>query len=242
MANWVLSIRRLRSAAFRVNLCVISPGARSGKSLSGSVCKVKRERPARIASAALSPEDSSTICAPSGSFRTISKNMWAGTVVEPPGPTSAAIVSVTSTSRSVALRLSFDRSARTSTLARIGIVLRRSTTRCTWPSDFNNSDRSTVTFIAQSIRYIDGESGAARVVRQDQAATGPAFSLDLWPRRSVMPRRVTPHLFLQLPLERLDLLRHGGIVARQGLDLARGARHRGVVPAAQSAAVLGERA
>src|SRR5580704_7519158 len=201
MANWVLSIRRFRSPALSVNLCVISPGARSGKSLSGSVCSVKRERPARIASAARSPEDSSTICAPSGSLRTISKNMWAGTVVEPPGPTSAAMVSVTSTSRSVALRLSF---------------------------------------IAQSVRYIDGESGAARVFRQDQAATGPAFSLDLWPRRSVMPRRVTPHLFLQLPLERLDLLGQGGIVAAQGLDLAHGVQHCGVVPAPKSAADLRE--
>ena len=31
------------------------------------------------------------------------------------------------------------------------MVLRRSTTRWTWPSDFNNSERSTVTFIAKSV-------------------------------------------------------------------------------------------
>ena len=30
------------------------------------------------------------------------------------------------------------------------MVLRRSTTRWTWPKDFNNSERSTVTFIVQS--------------------------------------------------------------------------------------------
>src|SRR6202034_2651594 len=144
-------LNRLRSAALSVNLCVISPGARSGKSLSGSDCSVNRERPARIESAARSPEDSRTICAPSGSLRTMSKNMWAGTVVDPPGATSAAMVSVTSTSRSVALRLSFERSARNSTLARIGMVLRLSTTRCTWPSDLSNSERSTVIFIAKSV-------------------------------------------------------------------------------------------
>ena len=35
----------------------------------------------------------------------------------------------------------------TRTLARIGMVLRRSTTRCTCPSDFSSDARSTVTFI-----------------------------------------------------------------------------------------------
>src|SRR5262249_6825818 len=66
--------------------------------------------------------------------------------------TSAEIVSVTSTSRSVALKVSFDFSALINTLARIGMVLRRSTTRWTWPSDFNSAARSTVTFIFQSAR------------------------------------------------------------------------------------------
>src|SRR5262245_45881620 len=76
--------------------------------------------------------------------------MWAGTVVDPPGETSAAIESVTSRSRSVALRLSLPRSALTNTLAKIGMVLRRSTTRWTCPSDFSSSARSTVTFIEKS--------------------------------------------------------------------------------------------
>src|SRR6516165_64731 len=78
--------------------------------------------------------------------------MCAGTVVEPLGPTSAEIDSVTSTSRSVALKVSFDFSALINTLARIGMVLRRSTTRWTWPSDFSSAARSTVTFIFQSAR------------------------------------------------------------------------------------------
>src|SRR5882672_8846070 len=78
--------------------------------------------------------------------------MWAGTVDDPPGLTSAAIVSVTSRSRSVALKASFDLSALISTLARIGIVLRRSTTRWTWPRDFRSSARSTVTFMGDPAR------------------------------------------------------------------------------------------
>src|SRR5919112_1701915 len=74
--------------------------------------------------------------------------MCAGTVVDPPVPVSAARVSVTSRSRSVAFNDSLAFSARISTLPRIGIVLRRSTTRWTWPSDFRSCARSTVTFIA----------------------------------------------------------------------------------------------
>jgi hypothetical protein len=35
------------------------------------------------------------------------------------------------------------------------MVLRRSTTRWTWPSDFNNSERSTVIFIAKSVHAPD---------------------------------------------------------------------------------------
>src|SRR5215468_3126448 len=73
--------------------------------------------------------------------------MWAGTVVAPPGLTSAAKVSVTSRSRSVAFRESSATLERSSTLARIGIVLRRSTTRCTWDSDLSKSARSIVTFM-----------------------------------------------------------------------------------------------
>src|SRR6478609_8842319 len=74
--------------------------------------------------------------------------MCAGTVVEPAVAVSAASVSVTSRSRSVAFSDNFAFSALTSTLPRIGIVLRRSTTRWTWPSDFRSCARSTVTFIA----------------------------------------------------------------------------------------------
>src|SRR3974390_396856 len=95
----------------------------------------------------------------------MSKNMCAGTVVEPPGVTSAAIVSMTSISRSVAFNESLERSPCKSTLARIGMVLRRSTTRWTWPKDFNNSERSTVTFIAQSEK--EAKTRTTRVARRE---------------------------------------------------------------------------
>src|ERR1700704_1082245 len=89
--------------------------------------------------------------------------MWAGTVVDPPVATSAASVSVTSRSRSVAFSDSRAFSARTRTLPRIGMVLRRSTTRWTWLSDFSSCARSTVTFIAKSARSkstsCDGNAG-----------------------------------------------------------------------------------
>src|SRR5919204_1634932 len=91
--------------------------------------------------------------------------MCAGTVVAPPGPTSAAIVSVTSTSRSVALKASLDFSALIRTLARMGMVLRRSTTRCTWPSDFNSAARSTVTFIFPSAHSRGTLEGLRKVAR-----------------------------------------------------------------------------
>src|SRR6516165_3338483 len=90
----------------------------------------------------------------------------AGTVVEPVGPTSAGIDSVTSTSRSVALKVSFDFSALINTLARTGMVLRRSTTRWTWPSDFSSAARSTGTFIFQSARSRGkAQKGVRKVAR-----------------------------------------------------------------------------
>src|SRR5262245_47784269 len=91
--------------------------------------------------------------------------MCAGTVVEPPAATSAAMVSVTSRSRSVALKPSFDLSALIRTLARMGMVLRRSTTRCTWPSDFSSAARSTVTFILQPACSRLSFEGATKVAR-----------------------------------------------------------------------------
>src|SRR5262249_32039759 len=80
------------------------------------------------------------------------------------------MVSVSSRSRSVALKASLERSALTRTLARIGIVLRRSTTRWTWPSDFNRAVRSTVTFMpnpASRTSFKGDESGVSARISQE---------------------------------------------------------------------------
>src|SRR6266566_3136630 len=120
--------------------------------------------------------------------------MCAGTVVEPPGPASAEIVSVTSTSRSVALKVSFDFSALINTLARIGMVLRRSTTRWTWPSDFNRASRSTVTFIFQSalsrgkVQKGGKEGGVCPRFSQGRGRRATAVTQRIWPRsRAAFP-------------------------------------------------------
>src|SRR6184192_1938083 len=120
--------------------------------------------------------------------------MCAGTVVAPPGPTSAEIVSVISTSRSVALKASPDFSALISTLARIGMVFRRSTTRWTWPSDLNSAARSTVTFIV-SIRLLalGGLEGGKEVGACARFSQGPRPPLTqrLWQQS---PGRGRPRL------------------------------------------------
>src|SRR5262249_27470157 len=114
--------------------------------------------------------------------------MCAGTGVGPPGPTSAEVVSVTSNLRAVALKVSFDFSALINTLARIGMVLRRSTTRWTWPSDFNSAARSTVTFIFQSARSRGqapkGVRKVARacVFRKGDGAERRQLTQRIWPR------------------------------------------------------------
>src|SRR5689334_9486513 len=92
--------------------------------------------------------------------------MCAGTVVEPPVAVSAASVSVTSRSKSVAFSDNCAFSARNRTLPRIGMVLRRSTTRWTWPSDFRSCARSTVTFIALLARSPKMEKAGRRKVRR----------------------------------------------------------------------------
>ena len=106
----------------------------------------------------------------------MSKSTWAGSVVAPGWPTSAATVSVTSRSRSVALRTSERESARSSTFERIAIVLRRSTTRCTWPSDFRSAVLSSVTFIEEPIDQTAARlpTGGEILTRRAQAAQATA--------------------------------------------------------------------
>ena len=85
---------------------------------------------------------------PSGSFRAMSNNVCADTVVEPGWSTAAAIVSLICRSRSVAISFNPPSAvASISTLDRIGMVLRRSTTDWTWLSPFNKVARSIVAFM-----------------------------------------------------------------------------------------------
>jgi hypothetical protein len=75
-------------------------------------------------------------------LRTISCSGAAATVVAPARSTIAGARSTTSMSRSVARKLDRSPSASISTLARIGMVLRRSTTDCAWLTAFSSAPRS----------------------------------------------------------------------------------------------------
>src|SRR5205823_2965847 len=195
--------------------------------------------------------------------------MCAGTVVAPPGPTSAAIDSVTSTSRSVALKVSLDFSALIRTLARMGMVLRRSTTRCTWPSDLNSAPRSTVTFIfpsAHSRGSLEGLRKVARVrvFRKGEGAGGATYPTDLAAARGRMGGRLPErglgrlpcgrvlsfrlaagngrrHLFLQLPFQQIDFVRQRRVGIDKVFDLSHRMQNRGVVASAEAAADLRQR-
>jgi hypothetical protein len=145
MAKRVWSMSSLKVVAASEKRCVGSPAARSGKSWGGNACSEKRERPEKTESRPSSGPCSICTCAPSGSLRTMSCIMWAGTVVAPSWATSAGAVSTTSMSRSVAVSRIEPASAWISTLARIGMVLRRSTTLWTWVSDFSSAARSMMT-------------------------------------------------------------------------------------------------
>src|SRR4051794_23713188 len=163
--------------------------------------------------------------------------MCAGTVVEPPGETSAAIFSVTSRSRSVALNDSAALSALIRTLARIGIVLRRSTTRCTWPRDFRSCARSTVIFMAGSAPGPALAPGGKRNWRAQadsaraRAPTGGAYPVSLRGRMLVEPR-----LFLQLALQEFDFLGQRRIIVDEVFDFSHRVQDRGVVAAAEAPA------
>ena len=123
-----------------------SPSAIVGKSSRGSVASEKRARPALTA---MRPSAAcSCTCEPSGNLRAISNKVCADTVVAPGVSTSAAKVSTTCKSRSVAVTLILPPSlASIRTLDNMGIVLRRSTTDWTWLRHFSSVARSIVALI-----------------------------------------------------------------------------------------------
>ena len=124
----------------------------TGKSPAGSTGRLKRERPAWTCRRGSSPVKLSETSAPFGQL--------ADDLVEGVGRRGdlAGLVhlgqgsSMISMSRSVAEKARASRSADSSTLDRIGMVLRRSTTLCTWPSAFSSAARSIVSFMSLSER------------------------------------------------------------------------------------------
>jgi len=189
MAKRVLSISRIRSLA--------STGMRgdrpseliTGKSPAGSTGRLNFERPAATCSRGSSPDRVRETSAPSGSLRTISYRVWAGAVIWPGTSTWAAPPSTISMSRSVAEKPTRSRSAVSSTFDRIGMVLRRSTTLCTWPRAFSSAARSIVSFMS---RPKSGRSQANRRGPRRFACQGTMdISGNAAPRKGV-GRRILP--------------------------------------------------
>src|SRR3954447_18798383 len=153
----------------------------------------------------------------------------AGTVVAPPWAASAAIVSVTSMSRSVALSRRPEPSPRRRTFDKIGIVLRRSTTRCTCPSDRRSAARSTVTFMDRTrhFPFLGGTdrprrslgerpSRLAKLHAERKAGDRPVNNA----RASRRPGQRARRLFLEHALQELDLVMERRVLAEALLDLA----------------------
>ena len=107
-----------------------SEEAMTGKSSRGKVASEKFERPASTVKRPAALSAVRVTNAPSGSLRTISCSVVADTVVAPARSTCAGALSTASISRSVARKDTSDPSASIKTFARIGMVLRRSTTDC----------------------------------------------------------------------------------------------------------------
>ena len=150
MANFDLSNRRRSLAASIEKFEAYSDDAMTGKSSLGRVASEKFDRPASTVRRPAAASAVRVTSAPSGSLRTISCSVVADTVVAPARSTCAGALSTTSMSRSVARNITSDPSASISTLARIGMVLRRSTTDCAWLTALSNAARSILIFICPS--------------------------------------------------------------------------------------------
>src|SRR5215210_6005800 len=206
MAKRVLSMIWRRVAAGSSKRVGRSPSAITGKSSRGRVERLNRARPATtciLPSAALS-----STWLPSGSLRTISKKVWAETVVAPAWVTLAGTLSSTCRSRSVAIsRIEPSSRASIRTFDRIGMVLRRSTTDWTWPRLFKSVARSIVAFIASksphphasrfviASRSARGSGSMAKAgssgliaARSQHVGRSAGFLTDGWLRRLVLGR------------------------------------------------------
>src|ERR1700730_18734119 len=154
-----------------------------------------------------------------------------------------------SRSISVALSASLPGSARSNTFDSIGIVVRRSTTLCTWPSAFKKAARSMVSFIVatQELPTAPAALGSSpeggqcprRVIpaRRDSTIARSAARLSTrFCRGRLMGRSALQH-----PAQQLDILGQRRVGARQLFDLAHRVHDGGVIAAAELAADLRQR-
>src|SRR5690242_580730 len=145
---------------------------------------------------------------------------------------------------SVALSASRPGSARSRTFDSIGIVVRRSTTLCTWPSAFRKAARSMVSFILAYTRVADrlrllwvvpGRPPAPPPRRMN--STGSYHNtIGARPQHPLFMGR--PWCSLQHPAQQLDILGERGVGARQFLDFTYGVHHGRMIAAAKFPANL----
>src|SRR6056297_171307 len=245
MANVDLSNRRRKTGAGAEKLALYSDEAMTGKSSFGSVAKEKFERPASTVRRpeALSSETDTN--APSGSLRTISCNVTAETVVAPARSTCATARSTTSISRSVARNCTVSPSASIKTFARIGMVLRRSTTDCACDTALSSVPRSMLNFMRSSPDWPDVDSNP-----HQGCSPSPCFPIS-WLDSSrgqgqeSSKTRNSPFCCLrvsgfQRPTKQIDVVRDLGILLPQLFDPAHTMHHRGVIPSAKMTTDLGQ--
>jgi len=111
--------------------------------------KLKRLRPALITT--FSPSTASDTDSFSGSARRMSKNFRPGTVMSPASCTATSVEATNSTSKSVAVIHNCPCRTPSNTLARTGMVWRRSTTPITACSGASNFSRSAVNFMGTPV-------------------------------------------------------------------------------------------
>src|SRR5438270_3288399 len=157
--------------------------------------------------------------------------------------------STISRSMSVALSASLPGSARSNTFDSIGIVVRRSTTLCTWPSAFKKAARSMVSFILATQELPTPAppppghaQGRSAPPPRRSGSTGQHYStIGYPPQHPLLPRMPYGRSALQHPAQQLDIFGERRVGARQLFDLAHRMHDGGVITAAELAADLRQR-
>src|SRR6056297_53679 len=238
MANFDLS-KSLRSvAAGAEKLLAYSAEAITGKSSFGRVARLKFERPACTASRPEAASSDSVTRAPSGSLRTISWSMTAETVVAPARSTCAVAMSTISISRSVARNCTRSPSASIRTLARIGMVLRRSTTDCACATALSSVPRSMLNFMPSLLSDAGLAPGGARYRNPPPAQ---AFC-DVVSRIGHCVKGRGPPVVsgFERAAQQFEVVGDLGILLAQLVDLLDPVHHGGVVAPAEASPDLGQ--